>query len=96
MMSEDLGPGTVVEIYRGKNLLPVMKGMRFTVLRAWEDDEPCIDCIPGYSAPAIELLNFPVSQPPGAGPLCSCCFRPVRNGGAAASTLQRTRECEPA
>jgi len=93
-MAEDIGPGTLVEVYRGKALMPEMMGMRFIVLRAWKDDDPCSDCIPGFNAPAIELLDFPVKQPPGTGPLCGCCFRPVNRGPGEA--IERARALEDA
>lgn len=84
--SSDIGPGTVVEMYRGTQEAPFTYGARFVVVRAWEDPTPCRDCLPGFAAPAVLLADV---VPPAGYCFCSCIFRPVRNGGAEPLTKAR-------
>lgn len=95
-MSQDLAPGTEVEFYRGTEFGPFRFGARFTVARVFKSYWwPCGDCLPGWDAPVLELVEVPVHP---TLDLCSCCFRPVRRGQSEqskqASTPAPPRECE--
>jgi hypothetical protein len=98
-MSEDLAPGTEIEMYRGREAAPFVHGARFIVGRVHDgaEYEPCPDCLPGYVAPAIELAGIPRFLIEKHGPQCACIFRPVRRGqseqsNATSAPADRERE----
>ena len=96
-MAEDMGPGTVVEVYRGRAVAPMELGSRWTIAKVYDAGPewgPCGDCLPGFDAPSIVLVEIPKTADPD-WVLCSCCFRPVRKPPPAA--IERdARICEDA
>lgn len=77
-MAEDIGPGTVVERYRGKGTLALFPyGSKWTVKEVFHDPQPCQECLPGYEAPG---MTFVEALPPWTTGwiVCSCSFRPIR------------------
>lgn len=97
-MSVEIAPGVEVEFYRGTEFGPFRHGARFTVARVFRTDwPPCGDCLPGWDAPCVELVEVPIHPELD---LCSCCLRPVRLGQSeqlkCVSTPAPPREVETA